>query len=170
MEPGDVAGAAECGITYRGDSIDPERLWHDPARLDAWTRENLFTYWWPWLTTIDRLCSRRGITSLTSEPIEWGVLGVTRLHYTLATGLVTSKHGAGLYALETLPPRWHRILGEALRIRERRSEGSHYRNLLQRRRDMRAYIATVIDDASAMPALEGSHVDRLRSSGDKEVV
>lgn len=47
----------------------------------------------------------------------WGVLGVTRLHYTLATGMVTSKAGAGAYALETFPERWHRILREAVDIR-----------------------------------------------------
>ena len=49
--------------------------------------------------------------------VVWGVLGVSRLHCTLATGGIVSKYAAGLYARETFPTRWHRIVYESLRIR-----------------------------------------------------
>ena len=146
----------QCGIAYRGAPIDRDHLWHDPARLDAWARENLDSYWLPWLARSDRLLTRSGLTSLGAMWTEWGVLGVTRLHYTLATGHVTSKHGAGVYALETFPSHWHRIIREALRIRERRSGVPLYSNQLHRRRDARDFMSMVIDSAHALPAIGGA--------------
>lgn len=138
------------GIAYAGAPIAPDRLWHDPARLDAWTRENLAAYWRPWLARSGRTLSRFGIVSLGAGATEWGVLGVTRLHATLATGAIVSKRGAGDYALDRFPPRWHPIVMEAIRIRERQA-GGRYRSPLHRHREMRAYMAMVIDDALALP-------------------
>lgn len=143
----------QCGITWRGTPIDEIALWRDPAALDAWVRGNLGSYWRPWWASSHRLLSRMGMRSLHPWFPEWGVLGVTRLHYTLATGDITSKYDAGTYALETFPDRWHRILREALRYRERRREGAMYRkNPLARRRDARDYVAMAIDDALVLPA------------------
>jgi len=79
--------------------------------------------------------------------VAWGVLGVSRLHCTLATGDIVSKYAAGLHARETLPTRWHRIVGESLRTRG----GGHGRPLYfsppARRRDILDFGAVVIDDA-----------------------
>ncbi|HVL24411.1 MAG TPA: aminoglycoside adenylyltransferase domain-containing protein [Thermomicrobiales bacterium] len=139
---------AQCGITWRGTPLAGLPLWQDPDALDAWVRGNLVSYWRPWWASSDRLFSRMGIVSLHPWFSEWGVLGVTRLHYTLVTGKITSKHAAGSYALETFPDRWHRILREAMRYRERRREGAMYRgDPVGRRRDARDYVAMVIADA-----------------------
>jgi predicted nucleotidyltransferase len=138
----------QCGIAWRGE-LDGEQLWHDPARLDAWTRENLEAYWRPWLARTGRLMSRFGVVSLGGWATEWGVLGVTRLHATLATGGIVSKRGAGDYALDRFGPEWRPIVEEAIRIRERQA-GGRYRSPLRRRREMRAYMAMVIDDALAL--------------------
>lgn len=146
----------QCGVAYRGKRIDPPHLWHDPVRLDAWTRGNLESYWRPWLGRSERLLSRFGLVFLREWTTEWGVLGVTRLHYTLVTGEVTSKRGAGLYALETFPARWHPIIEEAARIREGRNERSRYPAPLARRRSMREYVAMVIDEALALPPRKAS--------------
>lgn len=100
--------------------------------------------------------TQSGLASLGAMWTEWGVLGVTRLHYTLTTGQVTSKHGAGVYAMETFPSQWHRIIREALRIRERRSGASLYRNQLHRRRDTRDFVSMIIDSAHALPAIGGT--------------
>lgn len=139
----------QCGIAYRGE-MDWHRLWHDPARLDAWTRENLESYWRPWLARTNRLASRFGMASLGASATEWGVLGVTRLHATLATGTIVSKRGAGDYALNQFGREWRPIVEEAIQIRER-APGGHYHSPLRRRREMRAYVAMVIDDALGMP-------------------
>lgn len=105
------------GIAWRGIPLRELDLHDDPERRRAWTRGNLASYWRPWLAKSRWLPSRFGLWSLRPDFVEWGVLGVTRLHYTLATGMVTSKAGAGAYALETFPERWHRILREAVDIR-----------------------------------------------------
>jgi Domain of unknown function (DUF4111) len=77
----------------------------------------------------------------------WGVLGVSRLHYTLATGAITSKDGAGCYARRTFDERWWRIIDECLRIRRGGHERALYRNPLTRRRDALDYVAMAIDAA-----------------------
>jgi hypothetical protein len=73
--------------------------------------------------------------------------GVSRMHYTLATGAITSKHGAGLYARETFEPRWRRIIDECLRLREGEAGRGLYRNPLTRRREALDFVATAIEDA-----------------------
>lgn len=84
------------------------------------------------------------------------MLGVTRLHYTLATSAITSKHGAGLYALETFSSAWHPIIEEALRIRERRDQPSRYGNPIERAHQVRDYIAMVINDALTLPVCDAA--------------
>ncbi len=141
----------QCGIAYRGTPLDPDRLWHDPARLDAWTRDNLESYWRPWLGQAERLAARDDLPALIDEATEWGVLGVTRLHSTLATGEIVSKHGAGNYALEVFPPCWSPIIEEAIRVRERRDPAPGTPDPEDRVRQIRAYMAMVIEDALALP-------------------
>ena len=48
----------------------------------------------------------------------WCVLGVARLHHLLITGEMTTKSAAGRWGLTYYPERFHRVLREALRIRE----------------------------------------------------
>ena len=63
------------------------------------------------------------------------MLEVTRLHYLLTTGQITSKCGAGEWALTLCEPEWRRLLEECLRIRNRPDRPSLYRNPATRRRD-----------------------------------
>ena len=46
------------------------------------------------------------------------MLGVARLDHLLVTGELTTKSGAGRWGLTYYPDRFHRVLREALRIRE----------------------------------------------------
>jgi hypothetical protein len=75
-------------------------------------------YWGRLLDGVARVRSPWGLAALTPYGVVWIVTGVSRLHYTLATGEITSKDGAGRHALATFPERWHRIVREALRIRK----------------------------------------------------
>jgi hypothetical protein len=92
-----------------------------------------------------------GLAALRPWAAAWGVLGVSRLHYTLAAGEITSKYGAGLYALRRFPARWHPPIIEALRIRRGDGGRSVYRTPLGRRADLLCYLAMVIDDGLALP-------------------
>jgi hypothetical protein len=137
------------GIRWRGRSLSDADLHDDPDLLRTWTRGNLEGYWRPWLARSGRLLSPFGAWSLRGDFVEWGVLGVTRLHYTIATGQITSKSGAGAYALETFPEYWHLIVREAMDIRRNpeRARSLYRRDVLGRRKEARDYIAMVIEDA-----------------------
>ncbi len=141
---------AHHGVPIRGPAPADIAIWTDPAVLASWTLGNLDSYWRPWRDGQARLFSRAGLASLGSRAPAWGVLGVTRLHYTLATGGITSKAGAGRYALDTFPARWHRVVRECLRIRRGGGGPSLYRTPLARRREALGYIAMVIDDARGL--------------------
>jgi predicted nucleotidyltransferase len=140
------------GITWRGTPVSELHLHDDPAGLRAWTQGNLRSYWQPWLAKSRSVLSPFGIWSLRPDFVEWGVLGVTRLHATLATGKVVSKTGAGQYALETFPDYWHRIVREAIDIRAdpERNRSLYRRDVLGRRKEARDYIAMVLEDALAL--------------------
>lgn len=122
-------------------------VWTDPAALAAWQHDNLDRYWTRWVSKASRLVSRGGLFSLTGDAVVWVVTGVSRLHYTLATGEITSKDGAGRHALRVFPDRWHRVVDESLRIRRAEPGRSLYRNPLARRQDALAFATMVIADA-----------------------
>ena len=135
------------GIPLRGPAREDLAVWTDTAALTSWTRGNLETYWRPWWQRSAGLLSRAGLAMLGAWAPAWGVLGVSRLHYTLATGEITSKEGAGVYAKAALPSRWHHVLDECLRIRRGEGGRSLYRNPLERRRDALLYMRAVLTEA-----------------------
>lgn len=135
------------GVRCHGPEMTELTIWNDVAVLAAWTNDNLDNYWRWWLARGEQLFTRDGAAHLTAWACAWCVLGVSRLHYTLATGEITSKEGAGVYALGVFPAKWHRITEEALRIRRANRERSSYGNLLARRRDAHAFSHMVIEDA-----------------------
>ncbi len=105
---------ARSGITVHGPPIADLGVWTSPDVLRDHTLHNLDTYW------------RSNAEALAKMPSEgaaeaaccWCVLGVARLHHLLVTGEMTSKSAAGRWGLEHYPERWHRVLREALRVRE----------------------------------------------------
>ena len=133
---------ARHGLAFRGPDRDDLGVEPSPAALAAWTAANLQTYWTPWVESYSR--SLRP-SALSGRAVQWGVLGVPRLHYTLATGEVTTKEEAARYAARALGPAWHDILDEALRLRKR-GRGTTYRTPVARRRDAVDFIRTVIAD------------------------
>ncbi len=80
-------------------------------------QENLNTYWRGWTQ------DPRRVAALSQDwAVEWCVLGVLRQFYTFRERDITSKTGAGEYALRTLPPERHRIVREAIHLREQIAE------------------------------------------------
>ena len=161
---------ARHGIACRGPAASALGVLADAEALAAWTLDNLDRYWRPLLARATRVADPWGPGSLLAWTAVWIVLGISRLHYTLATGDITSKTGAGRWALGTFPERWHRVVREALDIRAadrarpdlasalseaaawvgRRRDpawGRHYASPFARRREVLAFGHMVIDDA-----------------------
>ncbi len=138
---------ARYGVPLRGPQPAELEIWTDPELLARWTTGNLDSYWRRRLDRTGRLLSRGGVVSLSDFEAAWTVTGVTRLHYTLATGNITSKQGACHYAMGTFATEWHRIVREALRLRLGNSGSLYHNNRFARRNDLRAYAAMVIESA-----------------------
>ncbi len=140
---------ASGGIAVRGPSANRLSVWTNPAVLASWTLDNLGSYWRPWRAGTAELFSAdpEKLETYGAWASEWGVLGVTRLHYTLRTGEITSKEGAGLYGLSTFPDQWRTILDECLRIHRGREATPLYSTPLDRWHDAVAYMDMVINDA-----------------------
>ncbi|MDA0567886.1 DUF4111 domain-containing protein [Streptomonospora sp. S1-112] len=144
---------AERGVTVRGPLPVELDVWDNPASLRAWSFGNLDEHWRRWRAKAGRLVTPRGLAALGSLAPSWSVLSVSRLHFTLRTGEITSKTRAGMYALHTFPERWQRIVNECLRVRRGTAQPSLYASGPARRRAALDYIEMVLDDAlSPRPA------------------
>jgi hypothetical protein len=113
---------ARHGLSVRGPDLTEQDVWTDDAALRAFSHDNLGSYWAGGADSLLKHPDEAGEPSL----VAWSVLGVSRLHHLLATGTLTSKSGAGRYALTAFGPQWHRIIREALRARERPCDISSY--------------------------------------------
>ncbi|NKY46072.1 aminoglycoside adenylyltransferase domain-containing protein [Nocardia cerradoensis] len=141
------------GITVRGPRPDDIEVWADRTALRDFTVDNVRGYWRPWWERSRRAHPLSLAVGLTPWFPVWAVLGVSRLHHLLATGTMTSKCGAGRYALRTFDSRWQPIIAESLHLRTDGAEGNRtYRNPLARRRDTLAFLDAAIDSALALPA------------------
>lgn len=126
------------GITLLGPPAKQFAICIDWDDLLARMHENLKTYWRRFTTD-----PRRMRWLLSDYGIHWTVLGVLRQFYTFREHAITSKVGAGLYALDHLPVRWHRLLREAMALRE----GNHtslYRSRLVRAASAYAFVHLII--------------------------
>lgn len=114
------------GIAVRGpepESLDFDVVWDV---LADWMIGNMNTYWRSYVTRPSRIA-----WLLFDYGIQWTAFGVLRQVYTLRERGVTSKVGAGTYGIARLPVQWHRVIREALRIRER-AGASLYRSRVGR--------------------------------------
>jgi hypothetical protein len=125
------------GVPIRGPRLHERDVWYDPDALSAWTRANVQQYWQPWSS---RYAAAPAEYDGQDWPVAWGVLGICRLHYTLATGRITSKTGAGKHGLDAFEPRWHDVLSEALRIRSAPDSPPTYPSPRDRHRDAVAFM------------------------------
>ena len=88
--------------------------------------------------------------ALARSPLAWGVLGVSRLPYALATGEIISKEAAGEYALQTFAAEWGAIIEDALAFRrEDRAVEAYRRHPMHRARAAAGFVEHVIDSAQS---------------------
>lgn len=105
---------ARHGVRVSGPPIPDLGVWTSTARLREFTVDNLDTYWRANAVALAAMPSE----GASEEACAWCVLGVTRLHHLLVTGEMTTKSAAGRWGLTCYPERFHRVLREALRIRD----------------------------------------------------
>ncbi len=140
-------------VAVRGPARDRLAVCADPRLLATWTLANLNGYWAGW---VDRHTADLAVTphagQIDGQTAAWGALGVARLHYTLATGKITSKDGAGAYAMTAFPTRWHPTIA-ACRAARRRTAPTRFP--LAAFQEVLAFMRVVIDDASRLPRTQG---------------
>jgi len=134
------------GITVHGQDLADGQVWTDHAALRSFTYANLTSYWTPVAAQLRAAPPE----AIGADDVAWCVLGVSRLHYLLATGFMTSKSGAGRHARAAFGPRWHPIVAEALRAREHPGQPSAYdADLIARGRDTAAFTTMAIESGLA---------------------
>ncbi|GIP36167.1 aminoglycoside adenylyltransferase domain-containing protein [Paenibacillus sp. J2TS4] len=77
--------------------------------------------------------------------VEYTVLSLAKIVYGMDCLHMATRAAAGQYALSVLPPRWHKLIREALRINRIRSSTSYYESEQARTEEMRQFIRYVID-------------------------
>ena len=138
---------ARHGVTVRGPELSEQDVWTDDAALRAFSHGNLGSYWAGVAGSLVHNLAEAG----DPRVVAWSVLGVSRLHHLLAVGALTSKSGAGRYALTAFGTQWHPIIREALRARERAGDLSSYAGEPdQRGRDAAAFTMMAVASGLAL--------------------
>lgn len=99
------------GITVKGRLPASEWIAVDVTAAASHSRQNLISYWLPWLDL------RRSLMEFDDWSVAWGCLGVARLHAAIVRHEMLSKSAGGRHALEYFP-RHRPIIEEALILRE----------------------------------------------------
>lgn len=135
------------GIAARGPRRQEVNIWTDRTVLRTWARTRLLDHWQTWRERSARPLTRQGLACLGPAATTHAVLGTSQLHHVLTTGRVISKTESGRYALETFGPRWHRLIGDCLRVRLGGGGSAWSGNPLARRADALEFVATVVASA-----------------------
>ncbi len=126
------------GIALVGPPVEQLHLTVDWDELIGQMHQNMKSYWVRFTTD-----PRRIAWLYTDYGIQWAVLGVLRQYYTFRERAITSKVGAGVYALVHVPPQWHPLVREAIAIRKGMPT-SAFRFRLTRALSTRAFLQLII--------------------------
>ena len=127
------------GIAVKGRLPSSEWISADETQAALHSRQNLTSYWLPWLDQHKRL------TEFDDWSVVWGCLGVARLHAAIVKNEMLSKSAAGHHALEYFP-RHRPIIEEALNLREGGSSG--YSSTTMRASDLTEFMDDLISSLS----------------------
>ncbi|NHN57047.1 DUF4111 domain-containing protein [Calidifontibacter sp. DB0510] len=103
---------AERGITVAGKPASELDIFTNLPVLQAFSRDNLQTYW---ASAAARVAAEPDLSPAVGA---WCVLGITRLDHLIREGSLTSKSGAGRWALNHLDRRHRPVIEDALAWRE----------------------------------------------------
>ncbi|MBG9735504.1 nucleotidyltransferase domain-containing protein [Paenibacillus alvei] len=139
------------GIAILGPPVSELDIAFDMDAFLNEMHENLNRYWARWIRSSKPFYSIKGLLLLNRAQIAWGVLGVTRQWYTFRERAITSKAGAGEYALLHVPECWHPILQESINQRKGVRE-SLYASKWKRKRDALAYMDYITKECNQFVA------------------
>jgi hypothetical protein len=105
---------ARHAVTVRGPEPARVRVHADEHELRTYAAGTLEDYW---TARIEKLRNAPEDQAPGAETVAWFVLGTSRLHHLLATHTLTSKTGAGHYAVAAFGQRWRPLVSEALAVR-----------------------------------------------------
>jgi hypothetical protein len=138
-----------------GDSRELGELWLDDAELRDWCRSNLASYWAGWAARGAQPATRGGLALLADWAVAWCVLGVLRLRHTIDTGTITSKSGAGAWALGAveLDAGERTLVEEALALRRAAPDApaAGGPDAVERRERVVAFLRRIIDESGRRP-------------------
>lgn len=132
------------GIRLKGPEIEALELKVEWDLLLAGMKHNLNTYWMAYTRRPDRIA-----WLFTEYGVAWAVLGVLRQYYSFKENDITSKSGAGEYALTQLPPEWHRLIREALNLRQQDTK-SFYRTRTGRAVEAFRFMKYIIRECNSL--------------------
>jgi len=135
---------ARHGVVVRGPDLREIEIWTDNSVLRQYTHDNLRSYWQHEAGAVEQFPDE----AAKPDIVAWFVLGISRLHHLLATDALTSKSGAGRYALDAFDARWHPVIREALVVRETGgTTGEYDADPARRGRDTIAFAQMAVRDA-----------------------
>jgi hypothetical protein len=117
VSPVTWATLADHAITARGETPSVLGVHVDEAAVRAFSAANLRDYWDGWARTMRALVDGTDDDDpIEARLLEWGVLGVARVHAAATTGKVRSKSAGGAYARDAFPD-WADVIDLALESR-----------------------------------------------------
>lgn len=102
-------------LAVRGGPLDAATIWFDADALRRWNLANLDDYWVAKASEGERV--QPEFWARWESGLQWVVLGISRLHHTIATSEVISKSAAGAYALDITDEYWHDLVRAAMALR-----------------------------------------------------
>ena len=117
VNPVTWATLAQKGVVVQGCMPEMLAIHEDAGALREFEMGNLKGYWTDWIRN-QRVAWHKADATTAADAIamSWGVLGVARLCYTLATGAINSKTAAGLWARTSFPA-WANLIDHCLAVR-----------------------------------------------------
>jgi hypothetical protein len=139
------------GLTVYGLEVSQLQLDTTVDSLCAYVFDNVDSYWKNWFERAKKLYRPLGFYYLTSQAVEWGVTGISRMLYTIMERDIATKEGATEYMLGQAPEQHQRVLREAIRIRTGSGE-KQFTSLFRRRNEMLQYMQYAIDRVESLKA------------------
>lgn len=130
-------------IVVRGRTPKADWIACDADAARGYSRENLRTYWLPWLDRLKAEMGDQGGMLVSDGSVIWRCLGILRLHAAIVTGEMVSKTGAGEHGLRHFPA--HRgIIAEAMGLRSGATTG--YDGTIRRADALMGLVDAVLQD------------------------